>query len=90
MFFASQRFQPFQVTRNHNDYYRFSGSSSYERHFKLGGCSNSNDCAIDRSATPLNDTANAHAFLDAAFFVKRISLLGALHYEAQVFFPVEI
>ena len=28
--------------------------------------SNTNDYAIDRLATPLNDTASAHAFLDAA------------------------
>ena len=29
-------------------------------------CNNTNDCAIDRFATPLNDTASVHAFLDAA------------------------
>ena len=29
-------------------------------------CNNMNDCAIDRLAMPLNDTASAHAFLDAA------------------------
>ena len=29
-------------------------------------CSNTNDCTIDRLATPLNDTTSAHAFLDAA------------------------
>ena len=36
-FLASPGVQPFQVTRNHDGYYRFSGSSSYERHFELGG-----------------------------------------------------
>ena len=32
-------------------------------------CSNTNDCAINRLATPLNDIVNAHAFLDAAILV---------------------
>ena len=47
------------------------------------------DCAIDRLATLLNDTANVHAFLDAAILcqahlVISISLLSA------VFLPVEV
>ena len=29
-------------------------------------CNNMNDRAIDQLATPINETANAHAFLDVA------------------------
>ena len=48
-------------------------------------CINTNDRAINLVATPINDTANAHAFLDIAiFFVRRTSLLSA------GFLPVEI
>ena len=62
-FLASPGFQPFQVTRNYDGYYRFSGFSSYECHFELGGMQQ-HEC--NRLATPINDTANAHAFLDVA------------------------
>ena len=46
-------------------------------------CSNVNDCAIDRLATPLNDTVNAHASFDVSIFswahlaVRRTLLLSA-------------
>ncbi len=42
---------------------------------------------IVRLIDTINDTANVYVFLDVAnFSVRHISLLGALRYQAQVFF----
>ena len=48
-------------------------------------CSNTNDCAIDRLTTPLNDTTNTHSWMQL-FFVRHILQLGALRYILIVFF----
>ena len=53
-------------------------------------CSNTNDCATDRLATPQNDTANAHAFLDAAILCYAHLVIRCTSLLSAGFLPVEI